>query len=183
MLDNAEPWLPNDGLERVSGTRFTDVRYLAETGSTNADLLAAAASGLRGPLVLVTGHQNAGRGRQDRSWFDEPGDSLLVSVLVDADPSWAGLLPLAAGVAAVNAVNSTVNGAVSQSVVPPSGGGPNPADGVVALKWPQRRSGPLGRRAKAGRNSGRIDYHGNGEPIPGHGHRSGPEPSLVIHSS
>ena len=101
--------------------RFTDVRYVPETGSTNADLLAAAQNGLTGPAVLFTGHQKAGRGRQDRVWFDKPGDSLLVSVLVTADPAWADLVPLAAGLAASRAVGAYV--------------GPTPS-ASTALKWP-----------------------------------------------
>ena len=83
---------------------------------------------MSGPLVLVTGHQNAGRGRQDRVWFDEPGDSLLVSVLVTAARDWAGLVPLAAGLAAERAINRFLN-----SVALAAGGD---LHDVVALKWP-----------------------------------------------
>ena len=32
-------------------------------------------------LLVVTKHQSAGRGRQGRSWWDAPGDSLLASLL------------------------------------------------------------------------------------------------------
>ena len=59
--------------------------HVAETGSTNADLLALAAPG--GPaqgadrLVLVADHQTAGRGRLDRTWEARPGANLLVSIL------------------------------------------------------------------------------------------------------
>lgn len=128
MLANAEPWLPNDGAEPWAGSRFADVRFVAETGSTNADLLAAAGSGTTGPLVLVTGHQHAGRGRQDRAWFDRAGDSLLVSVLVTAEQAWADLVPLAAGLAAERAVNRFLNSIAVAA-------GRNLHD-VVALKWP-----------------------------------------------
>jgi biotin-(acetyl-CoA carboxylase) ligase len=40
------------------------------------------------PLVLVhTGHQRAGRGREGRSWQDEPGTALLMSVGVARPPA------------------------------------------------------------------------------------------------
>jgi BirA family biotin operon repressor/biotin-[acetyl-CoA-carboxylase] ligase len=122
MTANVEPWPPNDAGERLRSTRFNDVRWSAETGSTNADLLQAAAAGLRGPVVLVTDHQTAGRGRQRRTWYDEPGDSLLVSVLVAGHPAWAGLIPLATGLAALGAVESVL--------------GVEPARSPVGLKWP-----------------------------------------------
>ena len=55
---------------------------VAETGSTNADLLALAADGEPPGLVLVTDHQTAGKGRLGRGWSAPPGASLLVSVLL-----------------------------------------------------------------------------------------------------
>lgn len=58
------------------------VRRVAETGSTNADLMAAARAGEAAGAVLVADHQRAGRGRLGRSWAAPPGASLLVSVLV-----------------------------------------------------------------------------------------------------
>jgi len=73
-------------------------------------------------MVLLTDHQTAGRGRQDRSWYDEPGDSLLVSVLVPADPAWAGLMPLVAGLAALDGVDRFLGLDGSRS--------------PVGLKWP-----------------------------------------------
>ena len=58
------------------------VRRVAETGSTNADLLAEARAGAPEGTVLVADHQTAGRGRRDRVWAAPPGSSLLVSILV-----------------------------------------------------------------------------------------------------
>jgi BirA family biotin operon repressor/biotin-[acetyl-CoA-carboxylase] ligase len=52
-----------------------------ETGSTNADLLAAAAAGAVDRTVFVARHQTAGRGRLDRQWVAPPGANLLVSLL------------------------------------------------------------------------------------------------------
>lgn len=119
----------------LNRTRFHDVRTVPETGSTNADLLAAAAEGAAEGVVLVTDHQTAGRGRQSRSWHDEPGTSLLVSVLLRPSLRLAPLLPLLSGVAAVEAVNSVLDDGVA---------GPG-------LKWPNDVLAPsLGERKLAG---------------------------------
>ncbi|MFN3215685.1 MAG: biotin--[acetyl-CoA-carboxylase] ligase [Acidimicrobiales bacterium] len=69
----------------LTDTIFGPVVWVAETGSTNDDLLAAARTGAAAGSVLVADHQRAGRGRRDRSWVTAPGDALLVSVLVDFD--------------------------------------------------------------------------------------------------
>jgi BirA family biotin operon repressor/biotin-[acetyl-CoA-carboxylase] ligase len=62
------------------------VRHVAETGSTNADLMATGAAGLPGRSVLVADHQSAGRGRLDRIWEAPPRANLLASLLLrDAD--------------------------------------------------------------------------------------------------
>ena len=90
----------------VPGTRFVDVRWVSETGSTNRDLLQAAAEGAPEGLVLVADHQIAGRGRLDRTWIAPAGASLLVSVLLRpaVDPEDLFLLTLACGLAACEAV-------------------------------------------------------------------------------
>src|SRR5262252_7179550 len=89
----------------LAGTRFADVRWVAETGSTNADLADLAAAGAAEGLVLVADHQTAGRGRLDRTWVSPAGSSLLLSVLLrPAIPaSDAALVTLAMALAAVNA--------------------------------------------------------------------------------
>ena len=70
------------------------VDIVERTGSTNADLLAAAASGAPDRTVLVAEHQEAGRGRLARSWVSPPGSGLTVSVLLRPEgiplPEWAG---------------------------------------------------------------------------------------------
>ena len=85
--------------------RFAEVRRVAETGSTNRDLLEAAASGAPDRTVLVAAHQTAGRGRRDRTWSAPPGASLLVSVLLrpSLPPEELFLLTMACGLAAVEA--------------------------------------------------------------------------------
>ncbi len=59
-----------------------DVRWLAETGSTNADAVTLARAGAPEGVVLVADHQTAGRGRLGRSWEAPPGASLLLTVLL-----------------------------------------------------------------------------------------------------
>lgn len=79
----------NSPLDR-RGKRFAEVHWVADTGSTNADLLAV----VGGEQVLVADHQRAGRGRLDRRWEAPPGANLLVSVrVVPAAPleRWAQL--------------------------------------------------------------------------------------------
>jgi len=57
------------------------VRRVAQTGSTNADMVAAAGGGAPHHSVLVADFQTAGRGRLDRSWDAAPGANLLASLL------------------------------------------------------------------------------------------------------
>lgn len=120
-------------------SRFVDITVVAETGSTNADLLAAAADGAAEGTVLVTDHQTAGRGRQARSWHDVPGSSLLVSVLIRPRPEYAPLLPLLAGLAVVDGLSPLAE-ADDQRLETPLG-----------LKWPNDVLAPgLGERKVAG---------------------------------
>lgn len=106
--------LDGDRVEReaVGGWRLT---VLTSTGSTNTDLLAAAATGAPDRSVLAAELQTGGRGRLDRGWSSPSRAGLTFSVLLrPAVPAsnW-GWLPLLAGLA----VRRTIGGA-------------------VALKWP-----------------------------------------------
>lgn len=78
------------------------VEHVAETGSTNADLLATAES-RPDRSVLVADHQTAGRGRLDRRWDAPPGVNLLVSLLFHRVPADPGDLTRRVGLAAVDA--------------------------------------------------------------------------------
>jgi BirA family biotin operon repressor/biotin-[acetyl-CoA-carboxylase] ligase len=62
------------------------VEHVAETGSTNADLLAWAAD-RPDRSVLFADHQTAGKGRLDRRWDAPPGANLLVSILFKDVPT------------------------------------------------------------------------------------------------
>jgi BirA family biotin operon repressor/biotin-[acetyl-CoA-carboxylase] ligase len=83
---------------------------VAETGSTNADLVEAAAAGAPDRTVLVAAHQTAGRGRLDRRWEAPPGSNLLMSILVRVGIEGAGQLTRRVGLAAIDAVRA-VSGA------------------------------------------------------------------------
>ncbi len=76
------------------------VEVVAETGSTNADLLARAPL-LSAPLLLVAEHQTAGRGRAGRSWLSSRGHALTFSLAWKFGGGLHGLtgLPLAIGAA------------------------------------------------------------------------------------
>ncbi len=89
------------------GSLWREVRVVAETGSTNADLLAAAGAGTGEGTVLVAEAQTAGRGRLDRRWASPPRAGLTLSVLLrpgGVPAALLGWLPLLAGVAAAAAV-------------------------------------------------------------------------------
>ena len=81
------------------------VRWVSETGSTNADLLAAAMLGEEAGAVLVADHQRAGRGRRGRSWLAAPKAGLLFSVLIrpNLTPENAPLITTALALGAVDA--------------------------------------------------------------------------------
>lgn len=92
----------------LSGTRWR-LDWVDDTGSTNADLLAAAADGEPAGAVLAAEHQGAGRGRLDRRWEAEPGSSLLVSILLRPQIPLAAahLVAVATALAAARACEDT----------------------------------------------------------------------------
>jgi len=96
------------------------IRTIAETGSTNADMLALARSGAAEGLWLRAEQQSGGRGRQGRAWIS-PAGNLYASTLVRLRPSD----PEAATLALVAAV-------ALQEVVGAYLGTPTAA----VLKWP-----------------------------------------------
>lgn len=74
--------------------------------STQAVVFALAADGAPDRTVVVADSQSAGRGRRGRRWHDEPGASLLVSILLRPQLPAAQLptLSLTAGVAVAEAL-------------------------------------------------------------------------------
>jgi BirA family biotin operon repressor/biotin-[acetyl-CoA-carboxylase] ligase len=89
-----------------AGWRTLDV--VAETGSTNADLIARTAAGEDVAWsALIAENQTAGRGRNGRSWSATPRAQITMSVGVPADglpPAAWGWVPLVTGLAVVDAV-------------------------------------------------------------------------------
>ena len=99
---------------------YAAVRRVDSTGSTNADLLADASAPAF--TVLVAGEQSAGRGRLGRPWASPPGTQSIMSVLLrpgEAELDRLGTIPLAAGMAVLDAAREV------------AGGAPGPE-----LKWP-----------------------------------------------
>jgi BirA family biotin operon repressor/biotin-[acetyl-CoA-carboxylase] ligase len=93
----------------LAGTVFAGkLHFAAVTGSTNADALAAARSGEPHGSVYFADEQLAGRGRADHAWQSAVGEGLYVSVLLRPPVPAARLplLPLAAGLAAAEAIRA-----------------------------------------------------------------------------
>ncbi len=84
---------------RRPGSQRLAIEVLAETGSTNADLLARLDS-LALPTMLAAEMQTAGRGRAGRSWHAAPGAALTFSLAWKFNSRLQSLagLPLAVGV-------------------------------------------------------------------------------------
>lgn len=104
----------------VPGGLWTDVRVVAETGSTNSDIAKAAREGADEGLVLVAERQTSGRGRLGRVWTSPPRAGLTLSVLLrpfEVDLTRFSWLPLLAGLALTEAVRRV-------------------AEVDAALKWP-----------------------------------------------
>jgi BirA family biotin operon repressor/biotin-[acetyl-CoA-carboxylase] ligase len=108
-------------LENVlAGTIFAGkLHFFPSTGSTNSDALAAARNGAPHGSVFFADEQTAGRGRGDHRWHSAAGEGLYVSVLLRPTISveHLPLIPLAAGLAAAQAIRSA-------------------ADLDVELRWP-----------------------------------------------
>jgi BirA family biotin operon repressor/biotin-[acetyl-CoA-carboxylase] ligase len=114
----------------LAGSRlWRAIEVVEEIGSTNAELVARAADGEPEGLVLVAEHQQAGRGRLDRTWTSPRGAGLTASVLLRPDVpaarrSW---LPLLTGVALAEAVSEV-------------------AQVRASLKWPNDLLAPDGAK-------------------------------------
>lgn len=98
---------------------MTTIRTVAETGSTNADLLALASSGIPEGLWLRAERQTGGRGRMARQWDSPPGNLYCSTIILlrPHDPP-PGTLALVAAVAVHEAASLFL-----------------PSDTIV-IKWP-----------------------------------------------
>jgi BirA family biotin operon repressor/biotin-[acetyl-CoA-carboxylase] ligase len=115
-----QPAIPGSALEIVE-----------ETGSTNTDLMLRMKNLPRDDVapgvhaVRVAYRQTAGRGRQGRNWYAEPGRALMFSLACVLPRPLAGLtgLSLAVGVALVEALRGLPGLAASDAA-------------RIGLKWP-----------------------------------------------
>jgi BirA family biotin operon repressor/biotin-[acetyl-CoA-carboxylase] ligase len=98
-------------------------------GSTNAEAMARARDGERGPMWFVTSEQTAGRGRRHRPWI-APRGNLASSILevIDVSPSVAATLGFAAGLALETALRRVSIEASLRSA--------GSDDMKFSLKWP-----------------------------------------------
>jgi BirA family transcriptional regulator, biotin operon repressor / biotin---[acetyl-CoA-carboxylase] ligase len=92
----------------LAGLPPRSVRVLASTTSTNDEALRWADEGAPDGGVVVADHQTAGRGRRGRTWWSEPGRSLLFSVILrpTRPAGQLGLLTTALGVASARGIES-----------------------------------------------------------------------------
>lgn len=91
----------------LAGTIFSGkLHYAPTTASTNSDAMAAARNAAPHGSVFFADEQLAGRGRGDHQWISAVGEGLYVSILLRPQIPAARLplLPLAAGLAAANAI-------------------------------------------------------------------------------
>ena len=115
------------------GSRATSEGYrlaaFDQIGSTNAEALARARAGERGPIWFVTTEQTAGRGRRHRPWIS-PRGNLASSILevMSVQPAVAATLGFAAGLALENALAKLSVEAAMRS--------PGSDDLKFSLKWP-----------------------------------------------
>lgn len=104
--------------------------------STNVKARELATRGAPHGTLVTADSQSAGRGRQGRTWTAPAGRALLCSVVIRDPPR---LLPLAAGVAVAEVVDSVAEGgktvAEGGKTVAPRIGPLAPAS-AAAIKWP-----------------------------------------------
>lgn len=94
--------------------------------STNAEALARAASGERGPLWITANRQTAGRGRRGRTWVSEPGNLFATLLLTDpAPPSRAAELSFVAALAVRDAIVALARAELAPAMA-----------ARIDLKWP-----------------------------------------------
>lgn len=111
------------------------------TASTNDIAWQYAANPANNGLCVLAESQSAGRGRRGRTWHSQPGQSILLSVLLLDQPDQAGQLTLTVAIAAAEAVIDST--------------------GLAArIKWPndilvngQKLAGILVEKKNAGRQS------------------------------
>ena len=122
MTDGSPPlpaaWSGRSAAQWAAYIGVPRIEIHASLPSTNRWLLEQVGSGLEPFTTVVAGTQTQGRGRVGRAWHSPEGAGLWLSILVPPGPGGeVGVLPLAVGVAAAEALERFV---------------PAP----VGLKWP-----------------------------------------------
>ncbi|MGI6795556.1 biotin--[acetyl-CoA-carboxylase] ligase [Gordonia sp. PS3] len=139
--------------EQLSDTRWRAVEVIAETGSTNADLIARIDAGedVDG-IVLIAARQTSGRGRHARVWETPPGQlAVSAAIAVDADAIRSlGWLSLLTGLAVHDAVSAL------------TGTG-------LELKWPNDVLAPGGGKLSGILSEFRLTGDGGGVAVIGTG--------------
>jgi BirA family biotin operon repressor/biotin-[acetyl-CoA-carboxylase] ligase len=119
----------------LAGTMFAGKLHFAPvTGSTNSDAMAAGREGTPHGSVYFADEQTAGRGRGQHAWHSAASEGLYVSVLLRPQftPDRLRLLPLAAGLAAAEAVRKASGLAVDLRWPNDLLIGPHKAGGILA---------------------------------------------------
>jgi BirA family biotin operon repressor/biotin-[acetyl-CoA-carboxylase] ligase len=123
----------------LAGTIFAgNLHFSPVTDSTNTDALEAARGGAPHGSVYFADEQLAGRGRGDHAWQSTAGEGLYVSVLLrpQMPANRLHLLPLAAGLAAAEAIRTVSGLAIDlrwpNDLLLNSNQGPRKVGGVLA---------------------------------------------------
>jgi BirA family biotin operon repressor/biotin-[acetyl-CoA-carboxylase] ligase len=92
----------------LTGTVFAGLHFSPRTDSTNSDAQAAARSAAPHGSVYFADEQLAGRGRGDHAWRSASGEGLYASIVLRPriPAHRLPLLPLAAGLAAAEAIHA-----------------------------------------------------------------------------
>ncbi|PEN11102.1 biotin--[acetyl-CoA-carboxylase] ligase [Longibacter salinarum] len=108
-------------LNALDTNRFgQSMRFHERVESTNTDAATWAQDGAPEGAVVATDYQTAGRGRHGRSWDADPGQNVMLSVVLrpNLDADQLGRVIIAAGIAVAETVEAFVE--------------PHP----VSIKWP-----------------------------------------------
>jgi BirA family transcriptional regulator, biotin operon repressor / biotin---[acetyl-CoA-carboxylase] ligase len=90
--------------------RIPELLIFRTVGSTNDEARALAEAGAPAGTVVLAEAQTRGRGRRGRGWYAQPGESLLLSIVLRADRTGRadlpGVLPLRVGIATARAIEA-----------------------------------------------------------------------------